>query len=149
PRPLLLDLLREHLAVLEPEGFNMVPRLAGRHGADGDHFLAAGKERDIVDPLLTDLVVPHDLAGVVDHNDVRVAEGSDGADDDLLAVVGDVEASDPSPRQRPDAPRVPARRPGWFGLLSEKRDARDTSEQASHEDWSHVRILSLPFEVRV
>src|SRR5262249_28704929 len=63
----------------------------------------------------------------------------DGADDDLLPVVGDVEAGDAHPRQRPHAACIPARGPG---LLSGKPRAADTHHQASHEVQSHAPILS-------
>src|SRR5262249_26009627 len=142
PWPILLDLLREYLIVLEPKRLDTIPRLAGRHSAERNHFLAAGKKRDVVDPLLTDLVVPQDLAGVVQHDDVGVAERRDRADDDFLAVLGDIEAGDPHPGQRSEAACIPARRLGCLGLLSGKRDAPGANEQASHEDSSHVRGLS-------
>src|SRR5262249_3146979 len=134
--------LRQHLVALEPDRLDAVPRPAGRHGAERDHFLAAGQERGVVDPPLPDLVVPHDLAGVVEHDDVGVAERRDRADDDLLAVVGDVEAGDPHPGQGSEAARIPARRPGCFGMLSGQRRAPDANDQTSHDDSPSVRVLS-------
>src|SRR5262249_33203460 len=142
PRPLVLELLRPDLVAGEPERLDAVAGPAGRHGAEGEDFLAAGEEGGAVDPLLADLVGADDLAGLVEAEDVGVAEGGDGADDDLLAVVGDVEAGDAHAWQGPDAARVPAGRAGRPGRRGGGQRARDADEEAEGEGASHVPFRS-------
>src|SRR5438094_884167 len=89
PRSLLLDLSGERLIALEKEGFDAVARLARGHGAGRDHVVAARQEGDSIDPLLADAIMSRELAGSIQDDDVRVAEGGARANNNLLAVVGD------------------------------------------------------------
>src|SRR5262249_27784109 len=95
-------------------------------------------ERDAVDPLLSDVVLPRDLAGVGQDDDVGVAKRRNGADHDLLAVIRDVEAGDAYPRQWRHATRIPAR---GRGFLSSEPHAADTHEQTSCDDEAHAGTL--------
>src|ERR1043166_3121544 len=56
------------------QGFRTIPGPSVWHRADRDHVLAAGDERNVVDPLLPDLVGAENLAGVGEHDDIGIAK---------------------------------------------------------------------------